>query len=141
MKIRKSAKGISSVLTTLLMIAVAIGSALITHAWIITYLGNTETKVQHVIWIPSAHLTEGDGAAGITIYVQNIGKGIVQLTQVFMNGAMVSEDDVSMSINGFIGEGETCIINVINQSLKKDANISIKVICSSGVSAEGRFKV
>ncbi len=139
MKINKSAKGISSVLTTLLMIAVAVGSALITHAWIITYLGDTKTKVQHIIWIPSVNLTEGDGAAGITIYVQNIGKGIVQLTQVFMNGAMVSEDDIIMSEYGFINEGETCIINVINQSLKKDADISIKVICSSGVSAENQF--
>lgn len=141
MKINKCIKGISPVLTTLLMIAVAVGSALITYAWINTYVSNTVTKVKHVIWIPSITLTEGEGSTGITIYVQNIGEGTVHLTDVFMNGVMVSEDDVIMSDDGFINESETGIINVINQSFTKDEEITVKVICSDGLSTEGQFKV
>ncbi len=137
MKIIKSAKGISTVLTVLLLVAVAVGSALITQIWVITYVENTMVKVKHVIWIPSVKFID-DG--GITIYVQNIGKGSVELTTVYVNTTLIGEGDITMSGGGLIEEGETCTINVINQSITKDEQVRIKVVCIDGVSTDGVFE-
>ncbi len=137
MKIIKSTRGISSVLTVLLMIAIAVGSALITQMWVITYVENTMMKVKHVIWIPSVKFID-DGA--ITIYVQNIGKGSVELTTVYVNTTLVGEGDITMSGDGLIEEGETCTINVINQSITKDEQVRIKVVCIDGLSTDGVFE-
>ena len=137
MKIIKSTRGISTVLTVLLMIAIAVGSALITQIWVITYVENTMMKVKHVIWIPSVKFID-DGA--ITIYVQNIGKGSVELTTVYVNTTLVGEGDITMSGDGLIEEGETCTINVINQSITKNEKVRIKVVCIDGVSTDGVFE-
>jgi len=137
MKIIKSTRGISTVLTVLLMIAIAVGSALITQIWVITYVENTMVKVKHVIWIPSVKFID-DGA--ITIYVQNIGKGSVELTTVYVNTTLVGEGDITMSGDGLIEEGETCTINVINQSITKNEKVRIKVVCIDGVSTDGVFE-
>jgi len=140
MKIIKGTKGISSVLTVLLMIAVAVGSALITQIWVITYVDDTMTKVKHVIWIPSVNFRDDGGAIAITIYVQNIGKGSVELTSVYVNTTLVGEGDITMSGDGLIEEGETCTINVINQSITKNEKVRIKVVCIDGVSTDGVFE-
>jgi hypothetical protein len=141
MKIAKRTEGISSVLTVLLLISVAVVSALITQLWIITYVDNTMSKVEHVIWIPSVNFTESGGAIEMTIYVQNIHEGTVQVTTVYVNGAMVSEYDITLSGSGFVEENKTGTINVINQTIEKDEEIHIKVVCIDGVSTEGQFKV
>ena len=137
MKIIKSAKGISTVLTVLLMIAVTVGSALITQIWVITYVENTMTKVKHVIWIPSVKFID-DGT--IKIYVQNIGKGSDELTTVYINTSLVGEEDITMSNDGVIEAGETCTITIINQSLTKNEDVRVKVVCIDGVSTEGVFR-
>ena len=137
MKNIKSAKGISTVLTVLLMVAVSVGSALITQIWVITYVENTMTKVKHVIWIPSIKFID-DGT--IMIYVQNIGKGSDELINVYINAILVGEEDITMSDDGVIEAGETCTITIINQSIMKDEDIKVKVVCIDGVSTEGVFE-
>jgi hypothetical protein len=141
MEIIKRKRGISPVLTVLLLIAVSVGSALITQIWVVTYVDSTMSKVEHVIWIPSVHFREESSTIAITIYVQNIQEGTVQLTQVYINEAMVREEDMSMSESGFIEESETCTITVINQLFEKDEEIRIKVVSIDGVSTEGAFQV
>jgi len=143
MKIFRSEKGISPVLSALLMMAVAIGAAIVTNVWIITYLDTTMTKVKRNMWIPSVHFTNGNGATytAITIYVQNVKDGSIQLTQVYVNNAMVSEDEVTMSNAGFIEEGKTCTINVTNQSFMKNDEIRIKIASFDGKFTEGVFEV
>lgn len=141
MDIHKSTKGISPVLMVLLMIAVAVGAAVVTQFWGTNYVGDSMTRVEHVIWIPSVKFTDGDGATAITIYVQNIKHGTVQLTNVYVNRVMVSNEDVTMSDDGLIKAGETCTINVINQSIEKEAEVRIMVTCIDGLSTEGVFEV
>ena len=137
MKNIKSAKGISTVLTVLLLVAVSVCSALITQIWVITYVENTMTKVKHVIWIPSIKFID-DGT--IMIYVQNIGKGSDELINVYINAILVGEEDITMSDDGVIEAGETCTITIINQSIMKDEDIKVKVVCIDGVSTEGVFE-
>jgi hypothetical protein len=137
MKIIKSAKGISTVLTVLLLVAVSVVSALITQIWVITYVENTMTKVKHVIWIPSVKFIDVES---ITVYVQNIGKGSVLLSTVYINTSLVGEEDITMSDDGVIEAGETCTITIINQSLTKNEKVRIKVVSIDGVSTEGVFR-
>jgi len=139
MKIIKSARGISTVLTVLLLIAVSVGAALITQIWVVTYVDNTMVKAKHVIWIPSVNFRDDGNEIAITIYVQNIGRGTVELTTVYVNSILVGEGDITMSADGFIEEGETCTINVINQSITGDENVKIKVVCIDGLSTASIF--
>ena len=141
MKIIQRTNGISPVLTVLLLISVAVGTALITQLWVINYVDNTMVKVEHVIWIPSVYFTDNGGAIELTIYVQNIHEGTVQVTTVFVNSAMVGDNDITISESGFIKESETGTITVTNQSIEREEEISIKVVCIDGVSTEGQFKV
>ena len=137
MKIFKNIRGISSVLTVLLMIAVTVGSALITQMWVSTYVENTMREVKHVIWIPSVKFIDDES---ITVYVQNIGKDSVKLTTVYVNTILVGEGDITMSGDGLIEEGKTCTIIIINQSIIKDEQVRIKVVCIDGVSTESVFR-
>ena len=141
MKISQRTKGISPVLTVLLLIAIAVGSALITQMWIVTYVNNTMSKVEHIIWIPSVKFLEEGNDINITIYVQNIHDGTVQVTQVYINRVLVREEDVTIPGDGFIEESETCTLRVINQSLIKNEEVHIKVVCIDGVSTEDTYKV
>jgi len=94
------------------------------------------TKVKHVIWIPSVKFID-DGT--VKIYVQNIGKGSDELTTVYINASLVGEEDITMSNGGIIEAGETCTITIINQSITKNEEVRIKVVCIDGVSTEGVF--
>ena len=102
MKIIQKTTALSSVLAVLLLISVAVGSALITQMWISSYVNNTMSKVEHVIWIPSVDFTDNGSTIAMTIYVQNIYEGTVQLTTVYVNNAIVSTESITMSENGFI---------------------------------------
>jgi hypothetical protein len=141
MKISQRTRGISPVLTVLLLISIAVGSALITQMWVITYVNNTMIKVEHVIWIPSVSFLEEGNDIIITIYVQNIHDGTVQVTQVYINSVLVHEEDVTLPGDGFIEESETCAITVSNQAIIKNEEIHIKVVCIDGVSTEDDYKV
>jgi hypothetical protein len=75
----------------------------------------------------------------ITIYVQNIGKGAVELTTVYVNSILVGEEDITMSADGLIEEGKTCTINVINRSITGHEDLKIKVVCIDGLSTDSIF--
>jgi hypothetical protein len=95
------------------------------------------TKVNHVIWIPSVKFIDVES---ITVYIQNIGKGSVLLSTVYINTSLVGEEDITMSDDGVIEAGETCTITIINQSLTKNEEVRIKVVSIDGVSTEGVFR-
>jgi hypothetical protein len=61
------------------------------------------------------------------------------LSTVYINAILVGEEDITMSDGGVIEAGETCTITIINQSIMKDKDIKVKVVCIDGVSTEGVF--
>ena len=73
-KLRKNIKAISPVLSTLLMIAVAVAASLVTYAWVMGYLNFTTSKVGKSILIQSiasVNVTNTPGQIDLVVYVQD----------------------------------------------------------------------
>jgi archaeal type IV pilus assembly protein PilA len=88
-KFKRSLKGISPVIATLLMIAIAVVASLVVYAWVTGYMGNTTSKAGKAIQIQSFASMGGN----LVIYVQNVGQGDVELNKdqsVYVNSNLVS---------------------------------------------------
>ena len=73
---RRNNKGISTVIATLLMIAIAVVASLVAYAWVMGYMNFTTTKTGNSIQIQSVD------QAGGNIYVQNVGTGSEKFTNL-----------------------------------------------------------
>jgi hypothetical protein len=143
-KILKSVKAISPAFTTVLMVTITITGAIIAYAWAMSYADWTLEKTGHVIAISSVNFafTGSNTCRKITVYIQNIGEGTVRLTEVFLNDAMVSGDDLTFSVNSVLEEGETCTITIyLKKPVKKGTDGKLKIVNYDGVSAEGTYTV
>ena len=78
-KIRRNVKAISPVLSTLMMIAVAVAASLVAYAWVMGYMNFTTAKVGKAIQIQSV------SSSGL-VYVQNVGDSQVVLSDLYVNG-------------------------------------------------------
>jgi archaeal type IV pilus assembly protein PilA len=98
-KIRRNVKAISPVISTLLMIAVAVVASLVAYAWVMGYIGDKTSTTGQAVQIQSvAANSVVYNNANFTIYVQNVGESAVTLSgsNVFINGAQATVS----SING-----------------------------------------
>ena len=86
-KFRRNAKAISPIISTLLLIAIAVVAALVTYAWVMGYIGFQTGKTGQAIQIQSESLS-GTQA----IYVENVGTGKVAFNDpcLYINGAAVT---------------------------------------------------
>lgn len=94
-KLRKNVKAISPVLSTLLMIAVAVAASLVTYAWVMGYLNFTTSKVGKSILIQSVAMDNGTGTSDLVIYVQNVGDGTIKFntrSSLYINGVLSQQD-------------------------------------------------
>ena len=142
-KLFKDKKGISPVLAVLLMIAVAVAAALVTYAWVMGYLGTTTARAGRAIQIQSVAFEDGlDDTWGgtddeITVYVQNVGQGSVNLSETYKDGAMVLGANLTMlPADGVLEEGLTATITISNQGLTAASDCKIKVTCVDGTFTE-----
>jgi len=76
-KFKRSNKGLSPIISVLLLIAIAVVASLVAYAWIMGFLGTQTTKAGNAIQIQS--FTQSNGY--LAVYVQNTGQGIVNLKQ------------------------------------------------------------
>jgi FlaG/FlaF family flagellin (archaellin) len=79
---RRNVKAVSTVLATLLMIAVAVAASLVAYAWVMGYIGGTTGKVGKAIQIQSV----ASQGTSLLIYVQNVGQGAVTVQDVYVEG-------------------------------------------------------
>jgi FlaG/FlaF family flagellin (archaellin) len=79
---RRNVKAVSTVLATLLMIAVAVAASLVAYAWVMGYIGGTTGKVGKAIQIQSV-ARQGNN---LMVYVQNVGIGSLTLSDIYVNG-------------------------------------------------------
>jgi FlaG/FlaF family flagellin (archaellin) len=124
-KLRRSIKAISPVISVLLMIAIAVVASLVVYAWIMGYIGGNTTKAGKAIQIQSY---APDGNGNLTIYVQNVGQGTVDLQQnggVYINDQMYPITSSALTI----AEGQTVALTV---ALPTDDQITIKVVTADG---------
>jgi flagellin-like protein len=140
-KLRKNVKAISPVLSTLLMIAVAVAASLVTYAWVMGYLNFTTSKVGKSILIQSvAKNTNND----LMVYVQNVGDGTIKFnpqSSLYINGALT---DANPPIDGNpLAAGSTTswtITNYFNPitfpSTDYPVTITVKIVASDGTFSE-----
>jgi FlaG/FlaF family flagellin (archaellin) len=81
--LRRNMKAVSTVLATLLMIAVAVAASLVAYAWVMGYIGGA-IQIQSVAY----NNTDGDadGKLDLLVYVQNVGQGAVTVQDVYVEG-------------------------------------------------------
>lgn len=130
----KNKKAISPVLAVLLMIAVAVAAALVTYAWVMTYLSSTTGRAGHAVQIQSVDWIDADT---VHVYVQNVGDGTVELTNSFIDGALNDIADQT------IPEGTTVqvIITDLAYNFLAGDDVYIKVTCDDGTFTEGKYTV
>jgi uncharacterized repeat protein (TIGR02543 family) len=134
-KIRRSVKAVSPVISVLLMIVIAVAAALIAYAWIMGYFGRTSTEAQKAIMIQSI---AADTNMDLIVYVQNVGIGNVQLD----SGGCTYVSDVlkTCTINGSTGVVTVVVGQTVNITaafkVTFDERIKIKVVTAEGIFAE-----
>jgi flagellin-like protein len=130
-KFRRSVKGISPVISVLLMIAIAVAASLVAYAWVMGYMDFTTTKVGKTIQIQSISTTK--------VNVQNIGDSDVTIADIYVDGDLEAWD--SISVEGTDGAttltpGDTATIT-LTSALPRVANqATVKVVTTDGISAE-----
>ncbi len=138
-KMRNDDKGISPVLAVLLMIAVAVAAALITYAWVMTYLSSTTSRAGHAIQIQSVAFT----GSQVIVYAQNVGDGTIKMTDIYLDGALKDGGFVGqlLETDGTTLEGHTTTITVLSQSFESAQEVDIKVVCDDGTFTSGTYTV
>ena len=92
-KLRRDARAISPIISTLLLIAIAVVAALVTYAWVMGYIGFQTSKAGNAIQIQSITFSGTPGTSGAVseVYVQNVGSSAISIvpTQcLYVNGVL-----------------------------------------------------
>lgn len=128
-KLRRNVKAISPVISVLLMIAVAVVASLVAYAWVMGYIGFQTAKTGQAIQVQSVHFT---GTAVDSIYVQNVGDGVVILSNVYIEGELAPFTAAQATLDS----GETSLIAGISDSFTSGDMITIKVTTEGGTYSE-----
>ncbi len=133
-KFRKNMKAISPIISTLLLIAIAVVAALVTYAWVMGYIGFQTSKSGDSIQIQS--VTDNNSTGVLTVYVQNTG----QASETF-NSASLYVNGTQMAISsgtGSISPGGTVTLvanvpsGVTGVTIVSGAQATIKVTATDG---------
>lgn len=135
-KFRRSVKGISPVISVLLMIAIAVAASLVAYAWVMGYMDFTTTKVGKTIQIQSITANAA--------YVQNIGDSDVEISAVYVDGTLKDGTTYQITVDGevtnTVGTTETAKIDFTPggsiQPVAPETQVTIKVVTTDGISAE-----
>jgi flagellin-like protein len=128
-RFRKNIKAISPVLSTLLMIAVAVAASLVTYAWVMGYLNFTTTKVGKALEIQSIAYS----GTTLSVYAQNVGNGALKFTTtttIYVNGTAVTSNPLPKPS---IGDGETNTWTVTVPT--GVTSVTVKVVADDGTFA------
>jgi FlaG/FlaF family flagellin (archaellin) len=139
---RRNMKGVSTVLATLLMIAVAVAAALVTYAWVMGYLGGTTGKVGRAIQIQSVAAETSGDPRDLLIYVQNVGQGAVTVSDIYVEGIQVTPSPAS----AVIPETETQLFTVTDylhliQGQAQTLHLTVRVVCEDGTFMENQVNI
>lgn len=139
-KLLNNKKAVSPVIAVLLMVAIAVVAALITYSWVTGFVATTTTKAGHAIQIQGVSFNTAIG--NMTIYVQNVGTGSVELVDmVFVNGKGYN---ATWSPSPTLSEGDVAYAKDVigDTSVVKTGNtLTIRVVCTDGTFTEGKYTV
>ncbi len=131
-------RAISPVLAVLMMIAVAIAGSLVAYAWIMGYIGSSTEKAGQAILIQNiAH-----HQTGLSVYVQNVGEGVVQLEKdrcLYVDGLLADCTITGVTVSddvGTLNQGETATLLCTSAAVPTGEKVKVKVVTSIGAFSE-----
>jgi flagellin-like protein len=133
-KFRRSVKGISPVISVLLMIAIAVAASLVAYAWVMGYMDFTTTKVGKTIQIQSITAN--------AVYVQNIGDSAVEISAVYVDGTLKDGTAYTITVGpdttNNVGTTLTAKIafTASIEPVAPETQVTVKVVTTDGISAE-----
>jgi flagellin-like protein len=126
-KLLRSRKAISPIISTLLLIAIAVVASLVAYAWVMGYIGFQTAKTGQAIQIQSV----SDSGGVLTVYVQNVGQAPVSFNSncIFVNGTVAS--GLTASSNLPIPVGNTVTFTTTN-GVTLGSTVTVKAISADG---------
>ena len=133
-KFRRNVKAISPIISTLLLIAIAVVASLVAYAWVMGFIGLKTTQAGQSVQIQS--LTDSNGV--LTVYIQNTGQGPTTLNanSVYVNGTQMVTTLVNPT-TGIVAPGMTATLtatapNGSGITIISGAQATVKVTTTDG---------
>ena len=135
-KIRKNVKGISPIIATLLLIAIAVVASLVVYAWVMGYIGFQTNNTGSAVQIQSVTFTTPTGTPPTekvaTVYLQNVGTNTITLTPstcLYVNG----QQDAGASGPTSLPAGNTATITSASAvTLASGQMVTVKITTAGG---------
>ena len=132
-KIRKNDKGISPIIATLLLIAIAVVASLVVYAWVMGYIGFQTNNTGSAVQIQSVTFSGTSPNEKVaTVYLQNVGSNTITLTPstcLYINGAQ----DAGASGPTSLPAGNTATITSASAvTLASGQMVTVKVTTAGG---------
>jgi flagellin-like protein len=136
-RLKKDAKGISPLIATLLLIAIAVAASVITYSWVMSMIGSQSTQAQTAVRIDNVEF--GVQGNNITVTVRNIGSvsaDIVSVGVKLTSASSYSTVNLATPQAVAVGTATNVIVQLSEASPSIDLggslNYDVKVITSTG---------
>lgn len=143
----KDRRAVSPIIAEILLVMIVVGIAFMAYNWLGDFIGDITARAdrQIIVQLVGWKDTNKDGFADeAAIYVQNVGKGSVTLSGVFIENSLVNptwfdaDGDKQPDTLGKKATGEGVIatikVNVEDFKFRVGDYVKIKVICKDGTS-------
>jgi len=108
----KNKKAISTTLSTLLLVVVAVASIVVTYVWVTTYLGTTTQQAEVLLYKENVRFD----TTSVIITVGNQGTGNTVITRIYLGTSSTDMQDVTanstISGSGALAAGSTCTVTI-----------------------------
>ena len=105
-------KAISTTLSTLLLVVVAVASIVVTYVWVTTYLGTTTQQAEVLLYKENVRFD----TTRVIITVGNQGTGNTVITRIYLGTSSTDMQDVTanstISGSGALAAGSTCTVTI-----------------------------
>jgi flagellin-like protein len=136
-RLKKDAKGISPLIATLLLIAIAVAASVITYSWVMSMIGSQSNQAQTAVRIDNVEF--GVSGNNVTVTVRNIGSVSADLVSVGVKLTSASSySTVNLATPQAIAVGTaTNIVAQLSEAspaitLASGLNYDVKCITSTG---------
>jgi hypothetical protein len=133
----KSKNGITPVLATLLLIAIAAAAIVVTYAWVMIYMGGARQSASVMLNI---EVVSWSGNDTIVLYVRNTGTSDTTISAVYIGTSATNlskVEDVKFDPTSGVVRANGGIVEIkINYKWTNDTMYYFKVVPSIGASAE-----
>ena len=134
--IRKSKKGISPILATLLLIVIAVAAVIVTYAWVITFTGSTTGDAGAILSPENTRFYSGDD---IEITIRNSGTADAKVATVYQGPSEGQLQTISVRnynpSTQIVGAGDSLVIQIrLSSNWVSGTRYYFKVVTESGYS-------